>query len=682
MADEDEPETVKEESEKVEEKPGLFAKLRSGIGRFSKASTLPKQKGIFAKLWTITWVTILFIVFYGVGSTTGLPLLIISKMAYGLWYIIDFTLLPLSAIFGIQIMPLQLKLLEFGFNSMIIGPGLGGLLNAFFVVSLYFTFRSAAIAAKVTGVALHFWKIVWTYTWLFLIIQNLLVMGFTGYVPIYSELNDGALATPSLCILSNNIAYSVNSITGLGEDRLIECTFEGFITAQSDAAAALGDSSFFAKALSPLENQFGLGSTVSSDEVEDEYLTNENAGVTIDDIEPLLTLFSSMDNEAQNIQINAKLNVRKLFITNPGETENVKVRIYPEISSSYCTCELLSTEGFERTLSGTCSSLDEVAATPFTSTNILSYFGIGTSTDLVKTWTTENINGWCSDEWVCVVTGTNSANHIFNVPDGYNQQIQCYHSGLSLDETKLPRISGTQEKYKLFKTTFNYAFFTEAVAWRQLFVVDKIVSNTQTDIPEYLKINQESIGGYSVTDNKIQYAIGTDQGNFVLPSYSTDALPNEITLMVKIKNPDSSQGDISFNPSYGDETNHINLSISSNNLDSIHVLCSGSKPVKNNENEWTVSESCLIGDSSIHFVYDERDDTENKLKFHVKEEFLDRSIINPGETKTYYLRLLIDSDVVSTTLFDRIYLKTETTYWYEQSESKNIRVKPETAYSS
>ena len=84
-----------------------------------------------------------------------------------------------------------------------------------------------------------------------------------------------------------------------------------------------------------------------------------------------------------------------------------------------------------------------------------------------------------------------------------------------------------------------FSYETNAIASKQLFVVDKEIISSEENPLSYFNLDESLTSSKSITDKKIDFGIGTlFDDDFIQPNYkSINQFPQQTTLALSVDNP-------------------------------------------------------------------------------------------------------------------------------------------------
>jgi len=567
----------------------------------------------------ITSVLIVFL-FASMGYVSGFPLYISAWIGGKLWSL--FNLIAYSV-------PGLVPIPDFFFSSaaQFTKGAFGALLNAFMGFQVVKTMGRGFIRSLLSISFLWVW------------ISMVFMIVYTGYIPLFGPSPIG------LC----GLHQTANEMIGAEP---VSCDPYELGVRSERLSSGLEESSILNEALGIFEIRTDRGVAFKSNRLETDYILNDDAGSVITDFEPIKNNFYSYVGAdsvvAEDITLMGFLKSKTLFIDSGGGENFVNVTLSPYIAENQCTCA------------------GNVACIPLMDETFPNFKAIFSG----KEYNTGIVNAWCSEPWICSIPGAEELEmNRFRIKSGQNQQIKCIHDGLAINESKLETRTG-RTRYgglgKPFFVDFGFSYEAEAISTKQLFVIDREIVETQQDPFTYLNIDKKEVVSSSITDGKINFGIGLDQQlDYLVPSYSEDKSPTIVLLGFSIENPRSSKGDV----------NDLEMNIQIY-PDSPHIsfVC-GAPDFDQN----VLKNPCSVNDNKFSGNFEFKGNADNYYKFELSPHRIDSDRVLNDNTELYYLTMFVNSEILSGSLYQGIFVQAELDYEFETTIETDFRITPTSA---
>jgi len=591
------------------------------LGKASVAKDATKSfffTGIGGK---ITGILIVFL-FASMGFVSGYPLYVVAWMGGQIWGI--FNLLAYQV-------PSLMPVPDFFFTSaaQFTKGSVGAILNAIFGMQII---KQSSIRGFIRSLLSVSFMWVW--------VSMVFVTVYTGYYPVIA---DGP-SPIGLC----GLHQTANDMIGADP---ISCDPYDLGLQTNRFADQLEDNEFIDLIFSPLLIKTDQGSYFESDRIDTNYLTNEDAGSTISNLGSTESTYSYYEGEipveTQDIEISGKLTSKTLFIGGSSTGEQyINITLTPELDQTQCSCEDL-----------TCKPLSDEVVDGFRS--IISQ----------REYNIDNANTWCSMPWTCNIPGAEKIeDNTFRVKSAVNQQIECIHDGLAINDSKLTSSKTGRKRYsglgRQFYVDLGFAYDTSAIVTKQLLIIDRSVVESHENPITYLNLNNSVTESKSVTDGKVEFGIGIDKSeDYLVPNYVGDSIPNTVKLGISINNPGSSKGDL-FNLK-------IILKVYPDN-EYIQFVCD-SPEFSNVEEKWSLDNPCSVGENTGHFKFNGNKDGYSEF---VLESSRAIDFVNSDDSETFFLTMFVDEESLVGASYQGIYVRSDVAYTFERVLSTDFRVSP------
>jgi len=636
---------------------GLWAKGKAKAAPgFTAKETLAGVKS--APFVVISKFLIVFL-FAILGYNFGIPLIIPTWIANGLWGIINFivTLFPIAGI------PAFL----FDYALVAVKGTTGFFLNAWFGLWLIKKWNSDK--SNIGKFFVHLF-IVFPLLWMWF--SMALTIAYTGYVPIVTPLT-GTSLSPSLCDFQNSFQTSVGlEAPGCS---ISELEVQVGLLAEQQKFAADTQTGLLGGLFGSVTTDAGGGTVFKSRDVNDESVVNRGAGSSLSSLRSPKLSFTAYGGVAEDLKFLANLETKSLFLSNFGDSK-IKVAITPSISNTVCSSCFTSSctseeinDPFTAYVGGTAVNFEKGAG-------LLDRLGItdctNTGDPTLKCFEKE----WCSSEWVCNIPGATpveGADNTFKVGSGYNQQIECAHAGLSIDQDEVKLSSGALEypQGKPIPLYVDLSYDTRAVSSKQFFIIDREISQQEIDPIKTLGLSDFVISK-SYSDGKVSFGIGTTNSyDFIAPTYNTDYAANIIDLGVSFK----------MNAAGGHAIKIANATLWVQVVDpSIKFLCGlpPEIPVPQDDS-WEVTSECDENslndlDKSGNFKYLGDEDGYHRFRLN-----LDRAKTELGvaEVVNYDVKMFVPEEALAGADYQGILVESEINYTYTTRDNLMLRVSPD-----
>ena len=477
------------------------------------------------------------------GYNFGLPLIIPTWIANGIWGIISW----ISVLLTFPGIPSFL----FDYALVAVKNTTGFFLNGWFGFWIIKKWNSDK--SNIGKFFVHLF-IVFPLLWMWF--SMALTVAYTGYVPIITPVT-GTMISPTLCDFQSNIQTSVGlSAPGCS---IAELEVQIGLLAERQQFATDTQTGLLGGLFGSLSTNTEGGVVFKSQAVSDSSVINRGAGSSISNLRSPKISYTSYGGSAEDLKFLANLETKSLFLSN-FEDSKIKISIDPIISDTVCSS------------CATQSCTAKEINTPFTATvkgekvvffkggswlDLLGITDLNDCTDIGIEYSEaleasgieafdEEIQElkcfekeWCSSEWVCNIPGATplEGDNTFEVGSGYNQQISCVHAGLSLNEDEVTLSSGKPEypNGKPIPIYVDLSYDTRATAQKQFFIIDRAISSKEIDPINTLGLS-EFIISKSYSDGKVSLGIGsTNSYDFIAPTSSLDYTPSVVDLGVSFK---------------------------------------------------------------------------------------------------------------------------------------------------
>ena len=435
--------------DKIKAAPGAAWSGTKKVASFSAKET---SAGVRTTPFALISKFLIVFLFAVLGYNFGFPLIVPTWIANGIWGIISW----LGSLVGLAGIPGFL----FDYALVAVKGTTGFFLNGWF--GLWIIKKWKSDKSNIGKFFVHLF-IVFPLLWMWF--SMALTVAYTGYVPIITPATGTALS-PTLCDFQNSFQTSVGlSAPGCS---ISELELQAGLLAERQEFAADTQTGLLGGLFGSITTDAGGGVVFKSQDVADESVVNRDAGSSLSSLRSPKLAFTSYGGIAEDIKFLANLETKSLFLSNFGDSK-IKVSITPTISNLVCT-DICLTQSCTR----------EEINDPFTAfvrgSEVI--FGIDDCSG-------EDPNlkcfddSWCSSEWVCNIPGADDvdgAENTFKVGSGYNQQIDCVHAGLSVNEDKVTLASGKLEypRGKPIPLYVDLSYDTRAVSSKQFFIIEAI----------------------------------------------------------------------------------------------------------------------------------------------------------------------------------------------------------------
>ncbi|MEK9789120.1 MAG: hypothetical protein VW380_01450 [Candidatus Woesearchaeota archaeon] len=563
--------------------------------------------------WTLTIMVVITIS----AATNGYPLRFFANISA---IIMSFVIGGLNFFFAMSGGDLLDDFIIYSYQIFLTGY-FGIILNVLWIIS---------ILRKTTGILSIFTNMLkWSFYWIWILMALNII--YTG------NLFGVAQSPISLCGLHQNI----NINTGFGDP--VACDpieLEAFLTESVDRA---NNNALLSGVFSSFETREDGGVYFRSENVEN-YNINENAGASISNIEYSKTYFTSYNtNEndfiAEDLVIIGQISADKLIL---DSTEEIEVELLPELDPRSCI------------------GIEEIVHDEFLGQLTGNRYTSNSDSDSLS------ISNWCNQDWSCNINNaikSDSEKNKFILKNNQNTKFECRRDGLSIDREKITLANG-KLKYPSglpIITNLNFLYNTEAIATKQIFVMDREVIINQNDPLAYFNIEKALTNSKSITDKKIDIGIGTlDEEDYIQPNYKDNSFPSRNSIAISIKNPASSGGTI--------RNMNVELRVYPGS-DNIEFICDPINYLENSNNEFSFNNPCTIGQISSNFEYKGKKSSEERDNslYHLFE-IINEVDINSGETYTADINSIISSDILENSDYQGIFIEGLLEYKYELNE--------------
>lgn len=615
---------------------------------FIKEQTLG---GPFGRISKGAWIFIIIFLSAVAGYNFGGPLLIPTGIAWLFWTIVNWGL----AIFGVSGVPEFM--LEYSF--VVIRSGTGFILNGIFGFMLIKSWYKDKDQGKGIMVFLYQFFIVFPLTWVFLSI--VITSTYTGYIPVLTDVSDGAWEiSPSVCDIQNaylgGLIGKVSCDIGELEQRIKRAEKSAEFSAETGTG-------LFGGLFGAVETDAGGGTVFKSKNVNDDSVVNRDAGSSLSDLRSSRLKFTSYDSTAEDIKILANLEVKSLFLSN---VEDSKIRIFinPQVDADLICNECSDIFSSKR------SCLEEEINNPFDAFEFRSNGELKTIT-----YGPDNILNWCTSPWSCNIPGAERIDtNEFLISSGFNQQIECIHSGLSLNKSEFVTYddNGDVKSVKFnglgkpIPVDVDFSYDARAVSTKQFFILDREILRQSEDPIQSLGLS-EFVISKSYNDRSVGLGIGTDRSfDFIEPTYDDD-FSMDITDI-----------GLSFNMR---RSGGYKLKINTGMLwvqvvdDSIKFVCSPPHgdivlPRKSGKG-WTINRECNKGDWAGNFIYEGKDAGYHRFKLN--EERVDTDL-KAGEVVNFYVNVFVPEAALSSSTYQGLLVESEINYTYTSRDDVMVRI--------
>ncbi len=559
-------------------------------------------------------VTIILITMSISSSTGGYPLRLFADVVA---FFMTIFISIINLIFNFTGAPTVNDYIFYGYTIILTGY-LGILLN---VIYVYQVFRGVFRIRDIIPTLFR-------YSFLYIIILLLIGMSYTGNVFGYQT-------EFSVCNLHQNFENQ------FGDGDPLPCSPEEFELYLESQANTANINPLLSTVFESFMIQDAKGSYFRSDEV-NRYDISENAGADFNNLEfskPYYTAYEYDGNSvAENLVIIGDISAEKLILDNE---EEIIVKIDPKLTSR------------------SCSSIEEIAEDNF----------LGQLSGNTYSFVDGTIQNWCDQSWSCDILNAKKIEdkeNTFSLKNNQNTKFTCTRDGLSIDEDKITLANGNSKYpngYKI-ESEVIFSYETNAIASKQLFVVDKEIISSEENPLSYFNLDESLTSSKSITDKKIDFGIGTlFDDDFIQPNYkSINQFPQQTTLALSIDNPSSSRGNvrdmsIEFRIFPGDEN--------------IQFVCNPIK-VEDISGDYTLSNPCDNKRSdnrlSGSFIYDGISySSERESDFH-KFSLIENTDILSGDTFVGDINAVIDSSILGASEYQGIFVESSADYTFESSK--------------
>ena len=415
-----------------------------------------------------------------------------------------------------------------------------------------------------------------------------------------------------------------------------------------------------------IETDAGGGTVFKSQDVSDSSV-NKDAGSSLSNLRSARRKFTAYNLVAEDIKFLANLEVKSLFLSNLGDSK-VRIFINPQIDSDLVCrpCTFLTPER------GSC--LENEVNVPFDAFEVRAN-GQARTIEYTADDFKEGNNEWCVSPWSCNVQGAEPLDkNEFLISSGFNQEIECVHSGLSLKKSKFVTLDEDGEvksvKFnglgKPIPVDVDFSYDGRALGTKQFFIVDRDVLRQSEDPIQSLGLSPFVISK-SYNDGRVSLGLGTESSyDFIEPTY-VDDFSMDITDI-----------GLSFNMR---RAGGYNTKISSAMMwvqiidPSIKFICSPptGDPVlpKKGSSGWSISKSCNRGDWAGNFIYDGEEEGYHKFKLNDVRADTD---LKAGEVVNYYVNLFVPENALGGSNYQGILVESEINYTYTTREDVMLRI--------
>jgi len=310
----------------------------------------------------------------------------------------------------------------------------------------------------------------------------------------------------------------------------VSCDAESFQNKLAGSVVELTENPYVSGVFSNFEIKDSRGNYFRSDDLE-RYDINENAGAYIENIEydkPYFRSYKAKDQEdnefiiSDNIVLRGDLTADKLI--SDFDTE-ITIELVPELTPASCV------------------GIEEIIPIEFKARNSGNIYSISGDSGAI------HIDEWCSQKWTCNINNAEKiSNNIFKLSNNQNTQFSCVRDGLAINKSKviLPNGQLRFANGKPFETNINFIYDTEAIATKQLFLIDQNIIQQQNEPLSYLNIEPSLTNSKSITDKKIEFAIGSSsRKDYIQPTYrGISQFPIENDIILTVDNPKTSKGNV------------------------------------------------------------------------------------------------------------------------------------------
>jgi len=620
----------------------VWGKIKAGWDR-----TEPLRSAATAGLSGKLLMFLLIFIFANIGYVTGFPLIIYAWFAHGVGVVVNFFLSLLS----LPIIPEFM----FTYSKIITKFGWGFIFNGLFVWWFINRRRAIKAGAAVPGFWSSTFRTIIKFAWIWVVFSFVFTVFYTGY-------NFGLdLEFP---VTGCGIQQTVQSQIGIAP---VSCEIEELELrveragrrAEFEAETGTG---LFGGIFGAMATDAGGGTVFKSQDVSDSSV-NSDAGSSLTNLRSARRKFTSYSGTAEDIKFLANLEVKSLFLSNIGDSK-VRIFINPQIDADLVCrpCTFLTSQR------GICL-VDEIND-PFDA------FELGANGQAkTKTYNVDNIEDWCVSPWNCNVQGAEPLDkNEFLISSGFNQEIECVHSGLSLKKDEFVTYDDDGEvksiKFnglgKPIPIDVDFSYDGRALGTKQFFIVDRNILRQAEDPIQSLGLS-EFVISKSYNDGRVSLGLGTESSyDFIEPTYEDDF------------SMDITDVGLSFNMrragGYNTKINSAMLWVQVID-DSIEFICSPptGDPVlpKKGSSGWSISRSCKKGDWAGNFIYDGEE--EGYHKFKLNEERADTDM-KAGEVVNYYVNLFVPDAALGGSNYQGILVESEINYTYTTREDLMIRI--------
>jgi len=563
------------------------------------------------------WTLYIMITITISAATNGYPLRLFANMSA---WIMAIVIGGLNFIFTLTGGDLLDDFIIYSYQIFLTGY-LGIMLNVMWAVS---------VLRKTSGIFSIFTNMLkWSFYWIWILMALNII--YTG------NLFGIAQSPISLCGLHQNI----NINTGWGDP--VACDpieLEALLTESVDRT---NNNALISGIFSGFETRDGNGVYFKSDDVE-RYDINENAGASINNIDYSKAYYTSYPTSdlgivAEDIVIIGEISADKLILDSDTQ---ITVELSPKLDSRSCT------------------GVSEIVYDEFNAQFSGKKYSVYPDLDSI------DISQWCNQDWSCNIENAeklDSGINIFNLSNNQNTRFTCRRDGLAIDLDKIT-LSNGKSKYPSgfpISTIIDFKYTTEAIATKQIFVMDKEIVTNEADPLAYFNIDKTLTNSKSITDKKIDFGIGTLFNlDYIQPNYNDNAFPLQNSLAISITNPSSSLGNVR------DMSIELRIYPGSENLE---FVCNPISYSEDSNGLYSFKNPCTSGQLTGSFIYQGTESTPERDNaiYHVFKSSTELDVLS-GDTYTADINSIIRSDILEGSDYQGLFIESIIDYKYELSE--------------